>query len=448
MADTKTELPTVSLPDVEVFSTGTWNGDAYTASDLDAMVAAFQELKSSWEPAAKAGHEDGQQKDGEMRRLFGVPALGYVERLYRKGSKLVASFKDMPRRFANLVKAGTYKKISAEVYWNYRNPDNGKVYPRVLKAVAFLGADVPAVTNLSEIEALFSKGEDGALYAYDDDKNEFRAYDYRQYNCTMKEDENGKFCVYDSDGKKVGEYDDEEEAQSACDTMNKKGGEMAPKYSRPQTPATPKKEKKDMDDKRGMDESEITALMKKREDELKLQMFKEFEDRIHKAREEGKEEANKENELLREDIRKLQLEKRSERIEHWIKSMKEAGKILPAEESKVRSLRQWLPDEGEALKYFAVKEGQTKEFSAGPAEMFESLFKDRKSLFTTYSRDDEAAEDQGAELPNPGAEVDRRAKMYQEKRAKDNVKVTYREAVSHVLGSSPALAQKYHSETN
>ncbi len=430
------DLPTVSLPDVEVFSTGMWNGDSYTASDLDAMVDAFQELKSSWEPAAKAGHEDGQQADGAMRRLFGVPALGYVEDLYRKGSKLVASFKDMPRRFANLVKAGTYKKISAEVYWNYKNPATGKLYPRVLKAVAFLGADVPAVTNLREIEALFSVGDDGVLYAYDDDENEYRAYEYKRYamNCTVKQDDNGKFCVYGADGKKMGEYDDEEDAQSACDAMNKP---KPKKFTEP-----PTKEKKNMD------ENEINALMKKREDELKVQMFKEFEDRIHKAREEGKEEANKENELLREDIRKLQLEKRSERIEHWIKSMKESGKILPSEESKIRSLRQWLPDEGEGLKYFAVKEGQTKEFTAGPAELFESLFKDRKSVFTTYSQADESGEDAGQELPNPGAEVDRRAKAYQEKKAKDNTKVTYREAVSHVLASAPALAQKYHSETN
>ena len=138
-----------------------------------------------------------------------------------------------------------------------------------------------------------------------------------------------------------------------------------------------------------MTEEEVNALMKKREDELSAKIYKEFEDRVHKAREEGKEEANKENELLREDIRKLQLEKRSERIEHWIKSMKEAGKILPAEESKVRSLRSWLPDDGAELKYFAVKEGQTKEFTSGPAEMFESLFKDRKSVFTNYSHADE-----------------------------------------------------------
>jgi len=187
--------------------------------------------------------------------------------------------------------------------------------------------------------------------------------------------------------------------------------------------------------------------MKKREDELSAKIYKEFEDRVHKAREEGKEEANKENELLREDIRKLQLEKRSERIEHWIKSMKEAGKILPAEESKVRSLRSWLPDDGAELKYFAVKEGQTKEFTSGPAEMFESLFKDRKSVFTNYSHADELNEDDGQEMQDPSAEVDRRAKAYQDKMSKESKTVSYKDALSYVLRTNAGLAQRYQDRS-
>lgn len=199
----------------------------------------------------------------------------------------------------------------------------------------------------------------------------------------------------------------------------------------------------------GMTEEEVNALMKKREDELKGAMFKEFEDRIHKAREEGKEEANKENELLREDIRKLQLEKRSERIEHWIKNMKEAGKLLPAEESKVRTLRQWLPDEGPELKYFAVKEGKTTEHTAGPAEIFEELFSKRTSLMHQYSRADNGGidEDEGQELQDPSAEVDRRAKLHQEKMLKDGKTVGYKDALSFVLKNNAGLAQRYQDRS-
>jgi hypothetical protein len=633
------DLPTVSLSNVEIFSTGKWNGDVYNAADLDKMVAAFNELKNNWEPVAKAGHEDGQQNDGATRRLFGAPALGYVESLSRNGEKLMANFKDVPRRFAQLIKAGTYKKISSEIYWNYKNPANGKVYPRVLRAVAFLGAEIPAVTNLREIEALFQVSDDGTLYAYDEDENEYRAYELMEYACTVKQDPNGKYCVYDGDGKKINEYDDEEEAQASCDEMNQKSsyeeedddiaeyeldgqvvkavdhfvkkrgdkwvvvshhgrvlgthpsrdkalaqlravevnkkhsddeelyaakegeghwvtrqgkhiliGGSAPEgkgsksessgdrssaadaekskksghyglltnvmttrvhdgnvehlrykksgskdgggvvlhdhdgmmgnvsahvggkelaqhgltadslisflSSKGAKPIAPKKKLEDESeyfrtDAGGTDmtEEEVNALMKKREDELSAKIYKEFEDRVHKAREEGKEEANKENELLREDIRKLQLEKRSERIEHWIKGMKEAGKILPAEESKVRSLRTWLPDDGAELKYFAIKEGQTKEFTSGPAEMFESLFKDRKSLFTNYSHNDNSAEDEGQELPDPSAEVDRRAKVYQEKMSKENKTVSYGDALKYVLRTNAGLAQRYQDRS-
>lgn len=197
----------------------------------------------------------------------------------------------------------------------------------------------------------------------------------------------------------------------------------------------------------GMTEDEVNALLKKQQDQLKEQIYKEFEDRIHKAREEGKSEAQKENDLLREDIRKLQLEKRSERIETWIKGMKEKGKLLPAEESKVRTLRQWLPDEGAELKYFAQKEGKTAEFSAGPAEIFESLFEGRQSLFKNYSIADET-DDEGQELPDASNELDRRARLYVEKSAKENKTVTYREAVSHVLATSPALAERYRSASH
>jgi hypothetical protein len=508
-------LPTVTLDNVEVFSVGTWNGDPYSEHDLDQMVSAFHELRSSWEPAAKAGHEDGQEKDGMMSRLFGVPALGYVDQLARKGGKLIARFKDMPRRFAGLVKAGTYKKISSEVYWNYKNPATGKVYPRVLKAVAFLGADVPAVTNLKEIEALFSVKDNGALVAYDDAKNEFRAYE-QEYcgeayvapmqtrkldKATVKYSESGKaddtcgkcryfqgdqcsvvegtvdyngtcdlqkpypskmasivrvkshsivrqgdkFCVVSKDdpSKVLGCHDTEEDAQKQLAAVeagkadngnnDNDGDEMKPPFKKNNSEGH-------------MNEDQINELMKKREDELKLQMFKEFEDRIHKAREEGKEEANKEAEALREDIRKLQLEKRSERIEAWIKSMKEQGKLLPAEESKVRSLRQWIPDEGTDLKFFSVKEGKTQEFTAGPAEIFESLFSNRPSIFRTLSAHEDSEEDQGSVLQDAGAEVDRRAKQFAEKRAKDGVKVAYMEAVKHVLAGNPGLAERYRQQ--
>jgi len=490
------DLPTASIKGLEIFSSGKWNGDTYSDADLDAMVSAFNQV--GFEPTIKAGHADGQESEREARKVFGAPALGYVERIYRQGSKLLADFKDIPRKFADLIKAGAYKRVSAEVYWNYSKGD--EKFPRVLKAVAFLGADIPAITNLKAVENLYKQTESGALYAFDSENNEFRVYnmstdkekgepaddegaegeDMKCPKCghKMSMDESGKkVCKYCA-GKSQEGYEEEEDIISYAVVVEaknyfirKKGSEWcvmshagkqigchgtreealaqlrAVEANKHEVEQKPKQHSQKNVGGLDMTEEEVNALLKKRLDEERQNVYKEFEDRIHKAREEGKEEANKENELLREDIRKLQLEKRSERIEHWIKGMKEKGKILPPEESMVRSLRQWMPDEGPDLKYFAMKDGQTKEFSAGPAEMFEEFIAKRQSVFTNYSRGENPDDDDaGQELPDPSAEVDRRAKQYQDKMQKDGKTVSYKDALTHVLKTNVGLAQRYQDK--
>lgn len=692
------DLPTVSIDGLEIFSTGKWNGDDYSQTDLQAMVDAFP--KVGFEPTAKAGHEDGQDNPAKAKMVFGAPALGYVKNLYVKGNKLMADLRGIPAKFGALVKAGAYRRVSAEIYWNYKAHD-GTVYPRVLKSVAFLGAEIPALPNLAAVEALYDKKPDGLLCAFDDAGNEIRVYhgdglgmpnmmnpDMSIYltnvrrmaktdagfeedvpqdseHCSMCEhflpgyhacslvegwvdsedvcdNYNGpepppppqatamsegqvvqrvdyfirkrgnQWCVLSEAGKTLGchptrakavaqlgaveankhsddsataaEYADMtiqksgeqycvmkggmsmgckatmddakklmqtmmdkmkmsptdkeklkggdstkgmsekgvwlsvEEMQEICpscaDTMREKKyakvriadeeGNLLPEFADKTglyagfskgmcdefgkgagfrtrcmdtmkgkvgnegafcnslkewcfgsvTAGDKKKSQDDTNSARAysgrsaggidMTEDEVNALLKRREDELKTQLFKEFEYRIHKAREEGKAEAVAENELLKEDIRKLQLEKRSERIEHWIKQMKETGKLLPAEESKVRALREWIPDEGGELKHFAVKDGKTVEFRDTPAALFESLFQHRQSIFATYSKaDDLDAEETAKEYSDPGQEVDRRAKVYISREAAKNNKVSYRDAVSKILNSDTALAAKY-----
>jgi len=168
------QLETVDISTIEVFSEGTWNGDKYGHEDLQAMVDAFPEV--GFEPTAKAGHADGQEDEKKARLVFGAPALGYAKRIWIDGKKLFAELKSVPRRFADLIKAGAFKRISAEIYWNYKNESNGKTYPRVLKSIAFLGAEIPALTDLKAIESLYEKNDAGSLFAYDEHGNEFRVY--------------------------------------------------------------------------------------------------------------------------------------------------------------------------------------------------------------------------------------------------------------------------------
>ena len=138
-----------SIAGVEVFSAGTWNGDTYSVGDLDLMVAAFEVTSKTLRPPLKLGHTDKQtlaQKDG-------MPAVGWVGRLYRQGGKLIADFIDIPGKIFDLLEKGAYKKVSSEIYWNISL--DGMKYSRFLGAVALLGADMPAVTNLRDIISFY-----------------------------------------------------------------------------------------------------------------------------------------------------------------------------------------------------------------------------------------------------------------------------------------------------
>ena len=142
--------------------------------DLQAMVDAFPLV--GFEPTVKAGHATGQEDEKEARRVFGAPALGYAKRIWIEGKKLLADLKQVPKKFADLIKAGAFKRISAEIYWDYVYEVSGKKFPRVLKSIAFLGAEIPALTDLKTIESLYQKNAAGTLFAYDEKGNEFRAY--------------------------------------------------------------------------------------------------------------------------------------------------------------------------------------------------------------------------------------------------------------------------------
>lgn len=145
-------LETVDLKNVEIFATGTHNGQAYTRTDLDDMVAAFTALQGEYDPPVKLGHPEDQPALEDVAEGSG-PAFGWVSSLRRVGDKLVADFARVPRRLAELIEAGAYRYRSAEIWWDL---DLGeKVYRRVLKAVAFLGDTMPAVRTLKDIFKLY-----------------------------------------------------------------------------------------------------------------------------------------------------------------------------------------------------------------------------------------------------------------------------------------------------
>ncbi len=130
-----------TIKGVEIFKTGTHNGDVYTEKDLDDMVSAFGVL--DYRPAIKIGHT----KDSP-----GSPAYGWVQNIARDGDKLRADFTDMHDSVVEAIRNKAYDRCSSEIYFNLKR--GGKDYRRALKAVALLGAEVPAVAGLTPLHKM------------------------------------------------------------------------------------------------------------------------------------------------------------------------------------------------------------------------------------------------------------------------------------------------------
>lgn len=149
----------------EIFSVGKWNGDKYKLADLESMVSNFDALKDTVKPPAKIGHSEHQ----DLLKKEGLPAAGWVDSLKMVGNKVIATFKDVPKVVKDLIDKKAYKRVSAEIYPSYKDPTSGKIFKNVLRAVAFLGSDCPAIDSLSDILKQYSK----------DEKQEFKIYEFK-----------------------------------------------------------------------------------------------------------------------------------------------------------------------------------------------------------------------------------------------------------------------------
>lgn len=135
---------------VEIFSTGLWNGKQINDGDLTAIVESFNSTRDKVRPFLKLGH-DAEQK---LLQSDGLPAAGWIENVRKVGSKLVADFVDIPKKVYQLIKNNAYRKVSCEIYNNI--DIEGRKYPKLLGAVALLGADLPGVLNLNDILSMYS----------------------------------------------------------------------------------------------------------------------------------------------------------------------------------------------------------------------------------------------------------------------------------------------------
>jgi hypothetical protein len=153
-----------SVKSCEIFSAGIHRGNLYTTHDLDDMVANFRLARGRVDPPLSVGHEEDQS----LLDNTGLPAAGWVTRLYRRGAKLMADFGGIPRSIAKLVNARAYRKVSAEVY---DEPPEGAppgCSGRMLRRVALLGAELPQIKSLADLPLAeyaepFARGESDSV---------------------------------------------------------------------------------------------------------------------------------------------------------------------------------------------------------------------------------------------------------------------------------------------
>jgi hypothetical protein len=148
---------------IEVFATGTYQTLAgtdvtFTTADLDEIVANFAALREHIKPPLKFGH--GPQA---MAQPAGQMALGWVAALERQGDKLLAHVAEMPPIVRKAIKAGRWKRVSAELLLAFEKTPWAKnitgVSGKVLEAVSLLGADPPQVTNLADLQTYLAAFE-------------------------------------------------------------------------------------------------------------------------------------------------------------------------------------------------------------------------------------------------------------------------------------------------
>ncbi len=136
----------------EIFRAGTRtdnNGRTITITPEQVDAIASHYSPSKHEAPIVVGHPS-----------LNAPAYGWVDKLTAENGALFADFAQVDDDFAELVRKGRYKKVSASFY-PPNHPSNPQPENWYLRHVGFLGAHPPAVKGLAAID--FADDEDGVV---------------------------------------------------------------------------------------------------------------------------------------------------------------------------------------------------------------------------------------------------------------------------------------------
>lgn len=139
---------------VEILAAGDWtdaNGTRVnlSVSDLEQIAASHAATCPEIEPALRLGDHPGLEPGIK-------PAVGFVPQVKVEGSKLLGYFTDVPEIVLKAFEARRYKTVSAGLWRNVRH--KGQTHPWLLNHVAILGAELPAVRGLADLQAYMTDG--------------------------------------------------------------------------------------------------------------------------------------------------------------------------------------------------------------------------------------------------------------------------------------------------
>lgn len=141
------------IPEMEIFRTGTHNGEPFDEKDLHEIAENFRALKDEVRPKLKLTHREKQES------LAGLASYGDIVDVFVKtvedGSRrLFARVANVPKQVIDFIKNRRFPERSIEIYHKLRlgTKAEDKVYRNVLKAIALLGHEMPAVSGMEPIK--------------------------------------------------------------------------------------------------------------------------------------------------------------------------------------------------------------------------------------------------------------------------------------------------------
>ena len=374
---------------INIFKTGT-----HTSSNGATLDFSEDKLQGSAESYSPSVHEApiviGHPKDNG-------PAYGWVKSMEFSEGSLDAIPDQVNEDFAEMVKKGSFKKVSASFYLPDapNNPSPGNLY---LRHVGFLGAQPPAIKGLSAVD--FSEQEEGVVEFEEDWRTAMDMSSIAQIFKAMREFIIDKFSKDEAD-KTLPDYliDD---LRTSAEERRKADDSPVTDFSESET-----------DPEHDMKLDEALAKVNDLESQ-KTQL------------ESDKQKLADENETLKSKVTSFteaENKRRKEGLTAKVDALVKGGKVTPAERDKVLAFAERL---GDQTVDFGEADDQ-KDLNAQD-EYLKSL-EDRKPV---VDFEEHSGDENGGDEPQTAQSLAAKAVEYQEQQRKAGRNVSIAEAVNHL----------------